>query len=58
MCSREMQFKKIIITCRDLLYNSQIALWPLGWDVKNAVLQGENVKWGNSQSRFWNKTPF
>lgn len=45
MCSREMQLKKI--TCKELLFNSQIALRSLGWDFKNAILQEKNIKWEN-----------
>lgn len=28
----------------ELLCKNKIALWSLGWDVKNAILQGEECK--------------
>lgn len=39
ICAREIQFYKII-TCKELC-KSQAALWPLYWDISNAILQGE-----------------
>lgn len=43
MCQGNASIKKIV-TCRALLYKSQIALQFLGWAVKNAIVLGEKTK--------------